>query len=237
MTDTALLALLLAALAGLAAGRAWASANRRELRERAAFRASPHYSQGLHYLAAGQLDLAISELGKVVRDDPDAVEVFQVLGSLLREAGQVERAIQVHQRLLARADVTRGERANALAALGADFRTAGFLDRAAASFLNDYFAAPDKDPRLLAQRVTREVEVTAVLPIPNSESWKLQWIERERSHAGGVTETTPWEAYVTVRLAPPDDAERIQANPLGLYVTGINWTAIHVPENAEGGTP
>ena len=112
-----------------------------------------------------------------------------------------------------------------------------YVDRAAAGFLNDYFADPDNDPRVLAQRLTREVEVTAVLPIPNSESWKLQWIERERSHSGGFTRATPWEAYVTVKFAPPDDPEGIQTNPLGLYVSGINWTAIHVPENNEGGTP
>jgi type IV secretion system protein VirB5 len=112
-----------------------------------------------------------------------------------------------------------------------------YMDRAAAGFLNDYFAAPDNDPRLLGQRLTREVEVSGVLPIPNSESWKLQWIERERSRSGGTARTTTWEAYVTVKFAPPDDPEHIQANPLGLYVTGINWTAIHVPENTEGGTP
>ena len=135
MTDTALLAVLLATVAGLLAGRAWAAANRRgDLRERPAFRTSPHYTQGLHYLAAGQLQLAISELTKVVREDPDAVEVLQVLGDLLREAGQTERAIQVHQGLLDRGDLTRAERAHALAALGTDFRKAGFLDRAAGTF-------------------------------------------------------------------------------------------------------
>lgn len=112
-----------------------------------------------------------------------------------------------------------------------------YVDRAAAGFLNDYFAAPANDPRALARRLTREVEVTAVLPIPDSESWKLQWIERERSQTGGITRTTPWEAYLTVKFAPPDDPERIQANPLGLFVSGINWTAIHVPDNEEGGTP
>ena len=64
--------------------------------------APPHYSQGLHYLAAGQAELAISELSKVAREDPEAVEVLQVLGNLLREIGQVERAIQLrHQALLA----------------------------------------------------------------------------------------------------------------------------------------
>ncbi|PYQ15560.1 MAG: hypothetical protein DMF80_08895 [Acidobacteria bacterium] len=135
MTDTALLAVLLAAIAGLLAGRAWAAARRHgQLRDRLPYRVSPHYTQGLHYLAAAQRELAISELTKVAREDPDAVEVLQVLGNLLREAGQVERAIQVHQGLLARADLTRAERAYALASLGTDFRKAGFLDRATRTF-------------------------------------------------------------------------------------------------------
>ena len=135
MTDTALLAVALAACAGLLAGLAWAAASRRRYpSERPSFRASPHYTQGLHYLSAGQLSLAASELGKVVRDDPDAVEVLQVLGNLLREAGQVERAVQVHQGLLARADLSRAERTHALACLGMDFRKAGFLDRATRAF-------------------------------------------------------------------------------------------------------
>jgi lipopolysaccharide assembly protein B len=135
LTDTSLLAVLIATIAGVLAGRAWAAALRRgDLRERPAFRTSPHYTQGLHYLAAGQLELAISELTKVIREDPDAVEVSQVLGNLLREAGQVERALQVHQRLLDREDLTRAERAHALAGLGMDFRKAGFLDRATATF-------------------------------------------------------------------------------------------------------
>jgi lipopolysaccharide assembly protein B len=57
-----------------------------------------------------------------------------VLGTLLRETGQVERAIQVHHRLLDRRDLTRAERAGALAALGTDFRKSGFLDRATSTF-------------------------------------------------------------------------------------------------------
>lgn len=134
MTETALLAVLLAAIAGLLAGRAWAAAVRRsESGERPAFRTSPHYTQGLHYLSAGQVESAITELSKVARDN-DAVEVLLVLGNLLREAGQVERAIQVHQGLSSRSDLTRLERGYVLASLGMDFRKAGFLDRATTAF-------------------------------------------------------------------------------------------------------
>jgi lipopolysaccharide biosynthesis regulator YciM len=135
VTDTALLAVLLAAIAGLLAGRAWAAARRQgDSRDRPPYRVSPHYTQGLHYVAAGQRELAISELGKVAREDPEALEVLQILGNLLRETGQVEKAIQVHQGLLARADLTRAERSYALASLGTDFRMAGFLDRATRTF-------------------------------------------------------------------------------------------------------
>lgn len=135
MTDTALLAILLAAIAGVLAGRAWEKALRRsELGERPAFRTTAHYTQGLHFLAAGQTELAISELTKVSREDPSALEVLLVLGNLLRETGQVERAIQVHTKLLERGDLQRGERVHALACLGMDFRKAGFLDRATQSF-------------------------------------------------------------------------------------------------------
>lgn len=135
MSDTAFLAVLLAAIAGLLAGRAWAAAQRRsELKDRPAFRTSQHYTQGLHFLVAGQPELAISELTKVSREDPSALEVQLVLGNLLREMGQVERAIQVHGRLLERGDLTRAERVHALACMGLDFRKAGFLDRATQTF-------------------------------------------------------------------------------------------------------
>ncbi len=135
MTETVLLAVFLAVVAGLLAGRAWAAALRRGgLRDRPAFRTSPHYTEGLHSLAAGRLELAISELTKVSHEDPNAVEVLLVLGNLLREAGRIERAIQIHQRLLDRGDLTRAERAHARACLGSDFRKAGFLDRATHTF-------------------------------------------------------------------------------------------------------
>jgi lipopolysaccharide biosynthesis regulator YciM len=146
MTDTALVAVLLAAVAGALAGGAWA-AGRKKARERARplFRSSSHYTEGLHCLATGQLETAIHELGKVLREHPDAVEVQQVVSHLYREVGKVERAIEIHRELLARKDLTRPERAHALASLGTDYRKAGFLDRAARAYAD----ALEVDPRSL----------------------------------------------------------------------------------------
>jgi lipopolysaccharide assembly protein B len=146
VTDTALVAVLVAAAGGALAGGAWVAGRRRAgERLRPGFRSSPHYTEGLHCLATGQLETAIHELGKVLRDHPEAVEVQQVLSHLYREVGMVERAIELHRRLLERRDLTRAERAHALASLGTDYRKAGFLDRAAQA----YSEALDVDPRNL----------------------------------------------------------------------------------------
>src|SRR5207247_7356006 len=70
-------------------------------------------------------------------------------------------------------------------------------------------------------------EGTAVLRGPDSDVWRLQWTETERStQPGGATRTMAWEAYLTVRLAPPRTAETVQDNPLGVYVTSMNWTQV-----------
>jgi lipopolysaccharide biosynthesis regulator YciM len=148
VSDTGLVALLLATVAGFLAGRAWAA--RRHDRPR--FRTSPHYAQGLHYLSSGQIEAAIAELTEVTREDPGAIEVLQVLSHLLREAGHVERAIQQHQALLARGDLTRTERTYVLAALGTDFRKAGLLDRAAQAYGEALEADPNNLQALSGQQ-------------------------------------------------------------------------------------
>lgn len=108
-----------------------------------------------------------------------------------------------------------------------------FLDASAAQFLNEYFADPENNPRVLGQNVTRTVEVMSVLPIPDSDSWKVQWTESEHRRSGGVARSRTWEAYLTVKQVPPKTVEAIRANPLGIYVTGINWTPIHTPGTRE----
>lgn len=102
-----------------------------------------------------------------------------------------------------------------------------FVAPEAAAFLNDYFASSLNDPRVLGLRLTRQVDVTGVLRVPDSDVWRLQWTETERStQAGGAMRTTAWEGYVTVRLLPPRTAETVQDNPLGVYVASMNWTQV-----------
>ena len=102
-----------------------------------------------------------------------------------------------------------------------------FVAPDAAGFLNEYFASPRNDPRVLGTRLTRQIDVASVLRVPNSDVWRLQWTETERpTQVGGPVRTTAWEGYVTVKMIPPATAETIQDNPLGLYVTSVSWTQV-----------
>jgi lipopolysaccharide biosynthesis regulator YciM len=136
MPEYLILAVLLALLVGLAAGKAWERYKLRDGRwiDRRRLRETPHYMLGLNFLADNQVDQAIEELTHATSTDTDALEIQMILGNLYRQKGQVGRAINVHQALLQRPNLTKLEHAYVLLCLGLDFRHGGFVDRAAEAF-------------------------------------------------------------------------------------------------------
>jgi lipopolysaccharide biosynthesis regulator YciM len=58
------------------------------------------YQEGLNLLLEGRRDEALTKLKKVVREAPDNIEAWLTLGNLLKERGEVDRAIQIHRNLL-----------------------------------------------------------------------------------------------------------------------------------------
>ena len=89
---------------------------------------------GLNFLVDHHVDQAIDELTQAVSTDGDALEIQMILGNLLRQKGQVARAITLHQSLLQRPDLTPIEHAYVLLCLGLDYRHGGFVDRALEAF-------------------------------------------------------------------------------------------------------
>jgi type IV secretion system protein TrbF len=113
-----------------------------------------------------------------------------------------------------------------------------FVAPEAAGFLNDYFARPDNDPRVLGARITRRVDITSVLRVPGSGVWTVRWSEAEAPVGSDApTRTTAWEAYVAAKVVPPSTMDGLQDNPLGLYVTSITWTPTARGEHPRGETP
>jgi lipopolysaccharide assembly protein B len=136
MTPLQFLAVLVALLVGLAAGKAWERYKLRDGRwiDRRRARDSPHYMLGLNFLVASQIDPAIEELSRAADSLGDPLEIRLILGNLYREKGQVGRAIQEHQALLQRPNLRKLEHANVLLCLGLDYRRGGFVDRATEAF-------------------------------------------------------------------------------------------------------
>jgi len=137
MNDTITLAVtLLVFLLGLAIGKAWERYKLRDGRwiDRRKIQESPHYILGLNFLVSNQIDLAIEELTKAAGLDAPALEIHLILGNLYRERGQVSKAIQLHQSLLQRPNLTPMEQAYVLLCLGLDFKRGGFVDRSFQAF-------------------------------------------------------------------------------------------------------
>jgi lipopolysaccharide assembly protein B len=107
-------------------------ASRLDLRQlRIDNRRSPKaYFKGLNHLLNEQQDEAIDAFIEAVQKDPDTSELHFALGNLFRRRGEYDRAVRVHEHLLARGDLPKAERERAQHALALDFLQAGLLDRA-----------------------------------------------------------------------------------------------------------
>jgi len=126
---------LLFLLLPVAAASGWWMA-RRGLPRRRHRGSPPHpaFLRGLNYLVEEQPDKAIDMFLELVEVDSETVETHLALGSLFRRRGEVDRAIRIHQNLIARKNLSAEQRGDALFELGQDYMSAGLLDRAECLF-------------------------------------------------------------------------------------------------------
>ena len=92
-------------------------------------------------------------------------------------------------------------------------------DRGAAA-LNDYARANDPFTKVGRQQIA--VEVSSVIRA-SPDSFRVAWTERHYEN-GQLSATQRWTAILTIVIQTPRDAERLRANPLGIYVNAINWS-------------
>ncbi|ODS62293.1 MULTISPECIES: lipopolysaccharide assembly protein LapB [unclassified Arenimonas] len=132
MTELAWLLLLLP----VAAGAGWLAGRRGGERRGGArvSRLSNTYFRGLNYLLNEQQDKAIEVFLQIAAVDKDTVETQFALGHLFRRRGEVDRAIRLHQDLVARPGLSDEQKTRAVLALGEDYMRAGLLDRAETLF-------------------------------------------------------------------------------------------------------
>ena len=76
------------------------------------------------------------------------------------------------------------------------------------------------------RRGTRDrirVEIAGVLPL-SADTWQVQWSETRSGHQVIGERDRSLQAVLTVLWEPADDIEALNENPLGIYVTEIQWS-------------
>lgn len=88
------------------------------------------YMQGLNFLLDDKPDKAVEEFVRALEVNPDTLETHLSLGKLMRKQGHVNRAIRIHQNVLARPSLDVEHQHQVHLELARDFMAAGLLDRA-----------------------------------------------------------------------------------------------------------
>ncbi|MEO8742854.1 MAG: lipopolysaccharide assembly protein LapB [Lysobacteraceae bacterium] len=127
---------LVFALLPIAAASGWYAGRRGGALQtgRRVSRLSKTYFRGLNYLLNEQPDKAIELFLQLADVDKDTVETQFSLGYLFRRRGEVERAIRLHQNLIARPGLSEEQKKYAVLELGEDYMRSGLLDRAETLF-------------------------------------------------------------------------------------------------------
>jgi type IV secretory pathway TrbF-like protein len=94
--------------------------------------------------------------------------------------------------------------------------------RDARAFLDAWYQVSENDPYERMSKVLVEVNVTSI--VRSGDSRLMTWTETIRDIKDGtVTSVEPWEATVKIEFSPPPDVPA-RYNPLGMYITSLNWT-------------
>lgn len=95
---------------------------------------SSEYFKGLDYLLNDEQGKALDVFVKLVESNWDTIDTHFTLGKIYRKNGEMDKAIKIHQGLIARPSLPERYRNKILLELGYDYLGAGWFDRAEGLF-------------------------------------------------------------------------------------------------------
>lgn len=198
------------------------------------------YFKGLNHLLNGQQDHAVDSFIEAVQNDPDTSELHFTLGNLFRRRGEYDRAVRVHEHLLARADLSRADRDRAQFALAQDYWRAGLLDRAEAALLPCTEGPQSLEAKQLllaifergrdwvgADRIAQELQRMGAGQFERRRAHYLCELGRFE-HAMAVSPDSPRAYFEAAKQAPSDAAftllgEAITKSPQAAPLLALHW--------------
>ncbi len=115
-------------------------------------------------------------------------------------------------------------------------RLSYFIAGSAKGVLKEWYAANSPYEIARAGKLVH-VEIKS-LPLPvSADSYRVEWTETVRSHAGVALESHAYEATVSVRINPPASEAVLLRNPGGVYITSLSAGRIFTSGDARPQTP
>ncbi|MGP9663877.1 lipopolysaccharide assembly protein LapB [Halomonas sp. AOP22-C1-8] len=154
MHDVMLLGLLLVAIAiGFGLGIRYAARRHRQAPTAPPSQLSREYFVGLNYLLNEQPDEAINTFISALDVNSDTVDTHIALGKLFRTRGEADKAVSIHQNLLARPALSHGTNERIQLELARDFIALGVHDRAQRLLHSLLEQSTDDDRRYAAKQL------------------------------------------------------------------------------------
>ncbi|HET9210144.1 MAG TPA: type IV secretion system protein [Thermoanaerobaculia bacterium] len=97
-------------------------------------------------------------------------------------------------------------------------------------FLEAYLSA--NDPRLLAERFSRTVEIVSILKVPQkagptpASTWRIRWRETVYPVGTALSQSSEWEAFATVRVHAKKTVDAYDPNPFGVFIDHLSWSRL-----------
>ena len=112
----------------------WFIRRRRSARKIKSRPLPPEYFTGLNYLLNDEHTKALDIFVKLVETNWELIDTHFALGKIFRKNGEIDKAIKIHQGLIARPSLPKEYRSKVLLELGYDYLGAGWFDRAEGLF-------------------------------------------------------------------------------------------------------
>lgn len=97
-----------------------------------------------------------------------------------------------------------------------------YTSGSASKFLTRFYTH-GHNPAELAAKESVNVQILSALP-ENGHTWRIKWRENAWNPDGNPLSSEIWTAFVTYAIKTPTSDREITENPLGIYVTSLNWT-------------
>lgn len=122
------------AIIPIAIGFLWLLFRTKQSHKRQQSTLSSEYFKGLNYLLNDEQGKALDVFVKLVESNWDTIDMQFTLGKIYRKNGEMDKAIKIHQGLIARPSLPEHHRSAILQELGYDYLGAGWFDRAEGLF-------------------------------------------------------------------------------------------------------